>query len=80
MLLVTTNDTVTQETETLEATTFDFPQAATMESLAEKRVIVESRGDPDEYLALAREYAIIGADANATNLRRKAAGMKAVRS
>lgn len=77
MLTVTTNDRT--QNELVEATTFDFPQAPTMQSLAEKRVIVESRGDPDEYLALAVEYDAIGACANADTLRRKAYGMKAAR-
>lgn len=60
-----------------DLTDLTFEQALAF--LAEKRTFIEGRGDPDEYEALADEYDLIGAEANAANLRRKAAGMRAER-
>lgn len=44
--------------------------------LAEKRMVVESRGDYDEHIALANEFEAEGMISNATNLRRKAENLK----
>lgn len=52
---------------------------ATLDELQQKRVVVESRGDPDEYDALAREFSAAGFTANADTLTRKAAGMRKAR-
>lgn len=74
-MLDTTNE-LTQE-KLIQATTIAFPQACTMTELCEKRDLVESRGIPEEYEALANEFSAIGAISNAQNLRTKAAGMRA---
>ena len=64
------------ETTNFQPTPVRLAALPTFEALRDKRVIVESRGNPDEYLALAREFAAIGADACASSLRIKAQGMK----
>jgi hypothetical protein len=63
------------ETTNFQPTPVRLAALPTFEALRDKRVVVEGRGDPAEYLALAREFAAIGADACAADLRRKAAGM-----
>lgn len=73
-MLVTTNE-LTQE-QLNEAATFPLPQAPTFGELCQKRILVEQRGDPDEYDALADEFLAIGAISNSTSLRMKAAGMR----
>lgn len=91
-MLVTTNN-LTQETEVLEVLPATPLEVAIMESeyqfsamreenlvmLGKRRIDVESRGNPDEYDALATAYDAIGATANANTLRRKAAGMRGAR-
>lgn len=91
-MLVTTNN-LTHEKETLETLPVDPFTAACLRDtdrakasnadalaqLATRRAEVEARGIPAEYEALARDYASIGALANAANLRRKAAGMRGAR-
>jgi len=74
-MLFTTNE-ITQE-KLNAAATIPLPQAETFASLCEKRIVVEQRGDPDEYEALAKEFDAIGAIHNAQKLRMKASGMRA---
>ena len=73
-MLVTTNE-LTQE-QLNNAATLPHPQVPTFSELCEKRVLVEQRGDPDEYDALADEFLAIGAITNAQSLHMKAVGMR----
>lgn len=50
-----------------------------LSDLRDRRMAVEARGNPNEYEALAREYAAIGAQSNADNLLRKARNMRGVK-
>lgn len=68
------------ETTNFQPTPVRLAALPTFEALRDKRVVVESRGDPAEYLALAGEFAAIGADACASSLRIKAQGMIAQRA